>query len=350
MQLVRCRLLHVGPFADLTFQFTDDGDRPRPITCVLGSAGTGKSSLLFSLAATRPGHAIVLSRPGAPKTDETPGAITEWLTGEDDPARPHALSVATPGTALERESDDAMQKRRREQTIFERRATEGGFSFSAFPGCRWFSRSPIVLTSPERALGRYDVRATPSFDDATRSDLTRETKQVLSGAALGAAMASKMGQTSAFTRLDDALRVAVTELVGLVGYTYVGADPASLEPLFESSGGRTVAFDELPTSARHLASFVALPLRTLYAAYAQSDPLMHEGVVVIDDVELHQDATTQRALGPALRRALPRVQWIVTTSSPNVAFGCEPHEVIALRRLEASGAVELHTGSMALVH
>ena len=243
-----------------------------------------------------------------------------------------------------------MQKRRREQTIFERRATEGGFSFSAFPGCRWFSRSPIVLTSPERALGRYDVRATPSFDDATRSDLTRETKQILSGAALGAAVAAKMGQATEFTRLDDALRVAVTELVGLVGYAYVGVDPASLEPIFESSGGRTVAFDELPTSARHLASFAALPLRTLYAAYAQSDPLSHEGVVVIDDVELHQDATTQRALAPALRRALPRVQWVVTTSSPNVALGCEPHEIIALRRLEASGAVELHTGSMALVH
>ena len=289
MQLVRCRLLSVGPFGDLTFQFTDDGDRPRPITCVLGSAGTGKSSLLFSLASTRPGHAIVLSRPGAPKVDETPGAITEWLTGEDEPARPHALTVATPGAVLDRESDEGMQKRRREQTIFERRATEGGFSFSAFPGCRWFSRSPIVLTSPERALGRYDVRATPSFDDATRSDLTRETKQILSGAALGAAVAAKKGQTTEFTRLDDALRAAVSELVGLVGYTYVGVDAASLEPIFESSGGRTVAFDELPTSARHLASFAALPLRTLYAAYAQSNPLSHEGVVVIDDVELHQD-------------------------------------------------------------
>ncbi len=349
MQLVRCRLLRVGPFADVTFQLTDDGDRPRLITCVLGSAGTGKSSLIFALASTRPGHAVVLSRPGVPKPDETPGAITEWLTGEDEPARPHPLSVATPGAILEREGDDATQKRR-EQTLFERRAAEGGFSFSAFAASRWFSRCPIVLTSPERSLARYDVRATPSFDDATRNDLTRETKQVLSGAALAAAVCAKMRQPSAFTMLDDALRLAVTELVGLVGYAYIGVDPASLEPLFESHGGRIVAFDELPTSARHLASFAALPLRALFGAYGQSDPLAHEGVVVIDDVELHQDATTQRALGPALRRALPRVQWIVTTSSPNVALGCEPHEVIALRRLEASGAVELHTGSLALVH
>ena len=298
MQLVRCRLLHVGPFGDLTFQFTDDGDRPRPITCVLGSAGTGKSSLLFALASTRPGHAIVLSRPGAPKVDETPGAITEWLTGEDEPARPHALTVATPGAVLDCESDEAMQKRRREQTLFERRATEGGFSFSVFPGCRWFSRSPIVLTSPERALARYDVRATPSFDDATRSDLTRETKQVLSGAALGAAVAAKMGQATEFTRLDDALRVAVTELVGLVGYAYVGVDPASLEPHLRELGRAHRCLRRAADQRPHLASFAALPLRTLYAAYAQSDPLSHEGVVVIDDVELHQDATTQRALGP----------------------------------------------------
>jgi hypothetical protein len=320
------------------------------MTCVLGSAGTGKTSLLFALASTRPGHAIVLARPGAPKSEATPEAVTEWSVGEDDPARPHALAVATPGVVLERESDDAVQKRRREQTIFERRASEGGFSFTALPACRWFSRSPIVLTSPERALGRHDVRTTPSFDDATRSDFSRECKQVLSGASLGAAAAAMLGQPSSFGRLDEALRAAVSELVGLVGYRYIGADAASLEPLFLSAANRRLTFDELPTSARHLASFAALPLRTLYAAYGQSDPLAHEGVVVIDDVELHQDATTQRALGPALRRALPRIQWVVTTSSPNVALGYEPHEVIALRRLEVSGAVELHTGSMALVH
>src|SRR5262245_62896504 len=101
MLLVRCRLSNVGPLSDLTFHFADEGDRPRPITCVLGSAGTGKSSLLFSLASTRPGHAIVLSRPGAPKSEPTPTAFTDWLTGEDDPARPHTLSVSTPGAVLE---------------------------------------------------------------------------------------------------------------------------------------------------------------------------------------------------------------------------------------------------------
>jgi hypothetical protein len=43
-----------------------------------------------------------------------------------------------------------------------------------------------------------------------------------------------------------------------------------------------------------------------------------------------------------LRRALPRVQWIVTTASPPVAAGCDVSEVMALRRMLGSTRVELH--------
>ena len=75
-----------------------------------------------------------------------------------------------------------------------------------------------------------------------------------------------------------------------------------------------------------------------------------QGVVLIDDVEMHQDIAVQRALLPALRRALPRVQWIVTTSSPEIAQGCEASEVLALRRMPSSDRVELYEGELAVVH
>jgi hypothetical protein len=44
------------------------------------------------------------------------------------------------------------------------------------------------------------------------------------------------------------------------------------------------------------------------------------------------------------------VQWLVTTGSPNVALPCEPHEILALRRMPASQRVELYEGELAVVH
>jgi hypothetical protein len=44
------------------------------------------------------------------------------------------------------------------------------------------------------------------------------------------------------------------------------------------------------------------------------------------------------------------VQWIITTSSPLVAAGCEAGEVLALRRMPGSPRVELHQGPAAVVH
>jgi predicted ATPase len=74
-------------------------------------------------------------------------------------------------------------------------------------------------------------------------------------------------------------------------------------------------------------------LRALFAAYPHSeDPREREGVVAIDDVEVQQDPSMLRALVPLLRGALPNVQWILTTSSSQLAMACAPGEVVALRR------------------
>jgi predicted ATPase len=53
---------------------------------------------------------------------------------------------------------------------------------------------------------------------------------------------------------------------------------------------------------------------------------------VIDDVESQQDPALLRVLVSVLRRALPGVQWILTTASAQLALACEAGEVVALRR------------------
>jgi hypothetical protein len=284
--------------------------------------------------------------------------VTDWVLGDDDPARPHALRVASPNAALE---GDEMTLRRREQAHFDKRAQDGGFVLVAFSGARWFSRAPVLLSSPERTVGRYDVKVAPAFDDATRADLARETKQALAYASIGAALSrgdsGGVFSTPTFEHgssdlalFDRAIRDVTGALARASRYTYVGTDSRTLEPTFASETGAHSTFDELPSAARHLVAFCALTTRALFAAYPGRDPRRGEAVVLVDDVELHQDESAQRLVIPALREALPRVQWIVTTASPIVTSGCDASEVLALRRTPEASGVQLYEGVLAVVH
>jgi hypothetical protein len=352
MYLTGVRLVGVGPFEDELFPFSDDDGEPRMVTVVFGGSGVGKTTLLSTIAATRPGHTIVL----APEVDAVgdttlPGfAVSDWRLGMDDPDRPHVLRVATPTARLS--NDDAVEAlRRREQALFDRLAKENGFAFLSFSAARWFSRQALALHAPARTIGRYDVRAPASFDDASHSDLGRETKQALAYAAIGHALAAASGEGGRRPELvGQAMHAAVNRLVELVGFRYQGLDPQSFEPRFRDESGRLRAFDSLPTRARHLVAFAALTVRTVAAAYPLRDPLEAEGLVLIDEIDLHQDEATLQRLLPALRTALPAIQWVLTTSSSAAAGAADTRDVLALRRTFDRNRVEVFVGSEARTH
>jgi hypothetical protein len=357
MLLSKVRLAGVGPFDDAVLPFADDDGRPLGTVVIHGGGGVGKTTLLAAIAATRPGHAVALtssqlggSPSGPAERREPPRAVAEWWLGRDDPERPHPLRVGTPGARLA-SSDEEESFRRREQALFDKRAAGGGFAFLTLPANRWFSRQPVGLSAPARTVARYDVRGASSLDEAARADLTRETKQALAYAEIAASLAALGGDRG--RRLDllgRAMRSAVDALSSLAGFSYRGLDAASFEPVFADEEGRERPFDAMPTRARHLTAFAALAVRLLWAAYPREDPLESEGVVCIDEVDLHQDAATSAAVVPALSRALPKVQWIVTTSSALVASGVDAREVLALRRMPDLDRVELHLGDSARIH
>jgi predicted ATP-binding protein involved in virulence len=151
---------------------------------------------------------------------------------------------------------------------------------------------------------------------------------------------------------------ALDTLLRLVGCSYRGIDPFSFEPMFSVQGSeRELPFDALPTRARHLAAFAALSVRTLWAAYPDQDPRESEGVIAIDEVDLHQDAQVQQRLLPAFREALPGAQWILTTASSILASAADARAVLALRPVPAAGgaagpsdAVRVFAGDQARTH
>ncbi len=55
-----------------------------------------------------------------------------------------------------------------------------------------------------------------------------------------------------------------------------------------------------------------------------------EGIVLLDEIDIHLHPTWQRRIIPILRRVFPKLQFIVTTHSPLVLTGFEADEVIEL--------------------
>ncbi len=352
MHLLQSRVVGLGPLGDVTFRFADDAGGARRASVVLGGGGVGKTSLLQAIASTRPGHTVALRarRPGEPTF-----AVTDWVVSAEDPSRPHGLRVVSPNAQLG-EGEDVASLRRREQALFDRRASEGGFALAAFSGARWLSRTSVLLGGAERLPARTDLRAAPSFDDPTRADLARETKQALAYPVVSAAVArasSRRGESLVehAQASEQAMRDVVEPLARLGGHAFAGVDPQTFEPVFERlPSGVIVPFDELPAQTRHLVALGALSARALQVAFPRRDPRACEGVVLVDDADLHLDATARRALVPVLREALPEVQWILAASSPEVALPCEPGDVLALRRMPDSSEIQLYEGEEAVIH
>jgi hypothetical protein len=356
MKLLQAVLVGVGPFEKLVLPFADEGGEARAMTVIHGAGGVGKTSVLTAVASTRPGHCVVQPTRSDPhESAPQPFAACDWALGQDEPLRPHPLSVVSPNARLN-VNDEQEALRRREQALFDRLATEGGFAFLSIPSTRWFSRQPIALSAPARTIARYDVRASVGGEDATRSDLARETKQALAYAAISNALSlPKPRGERAFDLLDAAMLGTLGTLLSLVGCSYRGIDPFSFEPMFSVQGSqREVPFDALPTRARHLVAFGALSVRTLWAAYPDRDPRESEGVIAIDEADLHQDPQTQQQLPHAFQEILPRVQWILTTASSVLASSSDARALLSLRPLPAAGgaaeAVRVFAGDQARTH
>jgi predicted ATP-binding protein involved in virulence len=61
--------------------------------------------------------------------------------------------------------------------------------------------------------------------------------------------------------------------------------------------------------------------RLIQAFPGTTDPLKEEGVVLIDELDIHLHPTWQRDIAELLRRQFPNLQFIVATHSPLIAAG-----------------------------
>jgi len=361
MYLTSLRVRNIGAFDDATLSFVDEDGQPRMTTVILGDSGSGKTTLLSAIACTRPGLVITPPRvrEGFPPADTY--VVAKYRLGDDDPARPHDLVVASPNAQLEEHPTEAAA-RKREQAHFDRLAAERGFCVIPLSAARWAARVAASGATPERPITAMDHRSHATFDDAARADLSREVKQALVNAVTVAALsqfqtrarveerASAPPPTVRGTASFELYRSTFQALLPDGEATYEGIDPNSFEPLFRDHSGRTVTFDDLAFGVKNRLMIGAVILRRLALAYPGKDPLSCEGIALIDEIEGHLPQRRQREIVEVLRRAFPRLQLIVTTQSPLVVEGRQHDEVIVLSRDFETGRIEISAGPRAVLH
>ena len=104
--------------------------------------------------------------------------------------------------------------------------------------------------------------------------------------------------------------------------------------------GKELNVHQLSDGEKCLLALVGdLARRLAIANPGLEDPLLGEGIVLIDEIELHLHPRWQRDIISALKKTFPNCQFIVSTHSPQVISHVHPEGVFILERDEEEGLV-----------
>lgn len=119
-------------------------------------------------------------------------------------------------------------------------------------------------------------------------------------------------------------RIAVTRPADMKNYTIE----------FSFNDGRVIAFEKLPMGYKRIFSLV---IDLAYRSYILNENSESDGIVLIDEIELHLHPTLQQELLQRLQKTFPQIQFIVTTHSPLVISNFKADEKNKIIKLERDG-------------
>lgn len=115
-------------------------------------------------------------------------------------------------------------------------------------------------------------------------------------------------------------------------------DKVDSEGLWVTQRGVSLPLRDMSDGYRTVVALVMDLVRQLHATYGELKPVLqdgkwcvlHPGVVLIDEIELHLHLSWQRRIGFWFKEHFPNIQFIVTTHSPFVCQAADPKGLIRL--------------------
>ncbi|MFM8362189.1 MAG: AAA family ATPase [Haliscomenobacter sp.] len=103
---------------------------------------------------------------------------------------------------------------------------------------------------------------------------------------------------------------------------------------FEFADGRVIPFDALPMGYKRVFGMV---LDIAYRSFILNEDIESEGIVLIDEIEMHLHPTLQQEILQRFKRTFPQIQFIVTTHSPLVISNFKADGDNIIIKLEQDG-------------
>jgi predicted ATP-binding protein involved in virulence len=313
-------------FEALTFSLEDD------TTVLFAENGGGKTALLTALA-----MGLAVFQKGSPKTlkldvRRDPRMRILDDKGRREPTGPCTVTwSATAGEGESVEWSTTVQPASGRSTNRRRQILEA-IEKVRVPGERWPLFAWYGVERMQRSLGRarpherthdrweaYASSLDPRLDDTP-------LLQWLQDEMLGDVARQRQGEPQRF--LDKAVMEATMRATpGVVNAWY---DPVEQSPMVRFESGHVAPWSEL-SDGYHV--FIALVVDIARRAVILNEidgaeaPVRVEGVVLIDEIDLHLHPRWQRVALPRLRETFPRLQFVVSTHSPQVLSSAENRQV-----------------------
>lgn len=191
---------------------------------------------------------------------------------------------------------------------------------------RLLSKVPAKSKIPTSRRSAYDLALDPRSDVTRLGGMLRLLdEQILRAQAFGDP------EPAAALRQFDAIRTACNRILEPVGWHSPRWDSTVDEITFRHNEQGTLPLTMLATGTK-IAAGLAIDLSSRMARanpHLGAEDLLEQtpGIVLVDEVDLHLHPKWQRKIVPALRQTFPRVQFILTTHSPQVISTVEAENI-----------------------
>lgn len=326
MFLQRIELENVRSIEHLEINFKAEREAPRRWTILLGENGTGKSSVLRSIALVTAGSAalseLLLKPDSWVRLGKNGCRIAADLVTADGEERQISLSWSRGQNIrdLFEQNKQTLDKLDSALTHSTRSYFTVGYGASRRLGSARFASQTFDANQHRRARNV----ATLFSNDAVMNPLDTWAMDL-------EYRKSKQG--------FDVVRETMSELLPDVKISRI--DRERRELLFETPDGE-LPLDQLSDGYQNMAGWCGDLLYRITETYEDyKNPLKARGLLLVDELDLHLHPVWQRLLKQFLKEKMPNLQILATTHSPLTAQEASENELYFLRRSRASGASEL---------
>lgn len=312
----------------------------------VGINGAGKSTildaatLLLSWAVNRIRSPTASGRPIAEGdiTNGQPSASIDLMGVHEDTSITWRLAKARKGSRISENPTNLKPLSSYVNAVQDQLQSES----AALPLFAYYPVNRAVLEIPLRIRTRHEFDLLAAYDKAlesetafrtffewfrAREDLENELK-ILS--IEGSTIKANEAPDPQLQAVRDALYQFLPEFSNL----RVRRSPLRMEV---EKNGRVLTVNQLSDGEKCLIALISdLARRLAIANPTAESPLTGEGIILIDEIDLHLHPKWQRIVVPKLLKVFPKCQFLVSTHSPHVLTHVQPENIFLLDWIDSN--------------